>query len=57
MVAKLTAILSLMIMSFALSMGNYWFTFGLWPKSWVYFIGFAVANMCITSDDSGDEKQ
>lgn len=46
---QVVAILSLVIISFGLSLGNYWFMFGLWPKSWLYFFAFMVANMVTTT--------
>ena len=30
---KAIALLSLLAIQIMLTMGNYWFTFGLWPKS------------------------
>lgn len=41
------ALIALLGASFALSMGNYWYTFGLWPKSWLSFFLFAMGNMLV----------
>lgn len=46
---KLIAVLSLSAISIGLTFGNYWFTFGLWPKSWISFVLFAVGFMIISS--------
>jgi uncharacterized membrane protein len=35
--------LALAAISIGLMLGNYWFTFGLWPRSWSAFMFFAVA--------------
>jgi hypothetical protein len=38
----LTALLTLA------ALGNYWFTFGLWPRSWVAFVGFFLLSALLT---------
>lgn len=38
---KFVARISLFIAQIGVMFGNYWFTFGLWPKSWTAFFGFA----------------
>ncbi len=40
MLAKTIAIIALMFLSWLLSLGNYWFVFGIWPKSWPLFVVF-----------------
>jgi hypothetical protein len=44
---KTVAILALVVIAFGLSLGNYWWTFGLWPKSWGSFLGFACASLIV----------
>jgi hypothetical protein len=34
---KFVAVSGLISAQFLVSLSNYWFTFGLWPKSWVSF--------------------
>ncbi len=45
---KLLALMSLAAISFGMTLGNYWITFGLWPKSWWAFIGFAIGQGIIS---------
>lgn len=53
------AITSLMILLFMAALGNYWFTFGLWPRSWISFFGFMIISMilhaALTKAMKGDE--
>lgn len=41
------------------TLANYWFTFGLWPKSWLAFFGFAaltiVLHALLALANKGDE--
>ena len=46
---KAIAALALVALQIIATLGNYWFTFGLWPHSWMSFIAFGVAHMLITS--------
>jgi len=46
---KAIAVLALWVVLFGCILGNYWFTFGLWPKSWLSFFGFAVAHIVIVA--------
>lgn len=39
---KFIAVLMLTVVSVFCSLGNYWFTFGLWPRSWGAFFLFWV---------------
>jgi hypothetical protein len=39
---KFVAQLALLVAGLALTLGNYWYTFGLWPRSWVSFVGFGI---------------
>lgn len=34
---------AIIIASLALMLGNYWYTFGLWPRSWWAFFGFGMS--------------
>lgn len=31
---KTVALISLLIISIFVGLGNFWFTYGIWPKSW-----------------------
>lgn len=37
---KFIAQVGLLAAALALTLGNYWYTFALWPKSWWSFSGF-----------------
>ncbi len=37
---KLIAILAISSLMFLNTLGNFWFTYGIWPRSWVAFFGF-----------------
>jgi hypothetical protein len=28
-------------------LGNFWFTYGIWPRSWMAFVFFGLANITI----------
>jgi hypothetical protein len=47
MLARFIARAALASLSFLLTLGNYWFTFGLWPKSWIAFAGFWFAGLSV----------
>lgn len=38
--AKFLAHLFLVAASYATILGNYWFTYGIWPRSWISFAAF-----------------
>ena len=38
---------ALAAVALGLALGNYWFTFGLWPRSWAAFAFFALAGMAV----------
>jgi len=44
---RTVALVALMVISVGLSLGNYWWTFGLWPRSWGSFLGFALAFLIV----------
>lgn len=46
---RVIALVALSVIAIALTFGNYWWTFGLWPKSWTSFVLFAVANTIVAS--------
>jgi hypothetical protein len=48
-VTKLIALLALIVIAIGCTFGNYWYTFGLWPKSWTAFVLFGLAQMIITA--------
>lgn len=40
MIAKFIARLTLFVLSVLLALGNFWFTYGIWPRSWASFCIF-----------------
>lgn len=42
---KTVAILALVVTSSLLTLGNYWFTYGIWPRSWIAFTVFFLLSM------------
>lgn len=44
---KLVAYAALLVAALGLMLGNYWFTFGFWPKSWPSFFGFGMASIAV----------
>ena len=46
---KFIAILALVVISIGIMLGNYWWTFGLWPQSWRAFTLFAIANVVVST--------
>lgn len=47
MVARFIARMGITAATLALSLGNYWYTFGLWPKSWWSFFGYGFATLVL----------
>lgn len=47
MLSKFIARLLITTGLFATALGNYWFTFGLWPQSWTAFVGFWLLTMIL----------
>jgi len=43
------ALLALLIIAIGITLGNYWFTYGLWPQSWTSFVLFAIAGLIVSS--------
>jgi hypothetical protein len=46
---QLIAVLALCVIALGLQLGNYWYTFGLWPVSWTSFVCFAVASLIVSA--------
>lgn len=46
---KLIAILLIVVLQILCSLGNYWFTFHLWPVSWGSFILFMILQLILMS--------
>lgn len=42
------ALLALSALLILCTLGNWWFTFGLWPISWGSFVFFALVNLNLT---------
>jgi len=47
MLAKLIAAMALLVISFGLTLSNYWFVFHLWPQNWTLFFLFALLQLFI----------
>lgn len=45
--SKLLANLFLLCAALATSLGNYWYTYGLWPQSWESFVGFGLLGIVL----------
>lgn len=45
---KIIASLALLTASFAVGLGNFWFTYGIWPKSWTSYAVFWVLSVAVT---------
>jgi len=45
---KVIALLALTVLAIGLMLGNYWFTFGLWPQSWLAFMLFAAGSLVVS---------
>lgn len=41
------AYVALMLAGLGVMLGNYWFTFGLWPQSWLAFFGFGFVGVLL----------
>lgn len=46
---KAIATIALVVISIGLGLGNYWWTFGLWPKSWLSFLLFGFASVLVST--------
>ena len=46
---KLVALIALLVLALLTMLGNYWFTYGLWPRSWASFVVFGIANLLIVA--------
>jgi hypothetical protein len=60
MVARFIARLMLFIAVYAISVGNFWFTFGIWPQSWAAFTLFTFLSfvvMCLGMALSAEESK
>jgi hypothetical protein len=47
--STIIAILCLFVLMFANTLGNFWFTYGMWPRRWLAFFGFALGHIVIYS--------
>lgn len=41
------AIIGLVVLSFLNTLGNFWFTYGVWPRSWVTFSVFLATTLVL----------
>lgn len=44
---KFVAYLGILVASILATLGNFWFTYGVWPRSWWSFLVFALISVCI----------
>ena len=44
---KAIALLALVSIQILSMLGNIWFTYGLWPRSWASFVVFGIAHLLI----------
>lgn len=42
MLANFLALMFVVVASILTGLGNFWFTYGIWPRSWWSFTGFAL---------------
>ncbi len=42
------AVVALAALAIGTMLGNYWFTFGLWPRSWGSFLFFAATQLVLS---------
>ncbi len=45
MFVKLVALFAVLALSFMIQLGNFWFTYGIWPRSWGAFAFFTIASI------------
>lgn len=46
--SKFLAIVFLFLASYATTFGNFWFTYGIWPRSWWSFVIFSTISLTLT---------
>jgi membrane protein implicated in regulation of membrane protease activity len=44
---ELLAALFLMVSATAIMLGNFWFTYGIWPRSWWSFVVFSMLSLIL----------
>ncbi len=45
--SKLVAMLACVVALFGISLGNFWFTYGLWPQNWKAWTVFMLLTMLV----------
>lgn len=53
---KFLANVCLIVAGLALTLGNYWYTFGLWPRSWWSFTLFGLGAIALLALREAVEK-
>jgi hypothetical protein len=56
-VTRFVAHVALIVAALFAQLGNYWFTFGLWPQSWAAFVGFGLLWILIAVARDGIQKE
>jgi hypothetical protein len=51
------ALVALIVLGMMSTLGNFWFTYGIWPRSWGSFALFGVINLIISMAISGVLKE
>lgn len=44
---KAIAVIALVVLQMLVGLANWWYTFGIWPISWLSFVICFLATMCI----------
>lgn len=55
--SKFIANVALIVAGLAVALGNYWYTFGIWPRSWWAFFGFGLAMIVLMLVRQAVEKE
>jgi hypothetical protein len=45
--SRAIATIALLVIAIALMMANYWYSFGLWPRSWTAFISISLCQIIV----------
>jgi hypothetical protein len=48
-VTKFIALIGVVVLMALSGLGNFWFTYGIWPRSWVSYVAFSTIGLVLTS--------
>jgi hypothetical protein len=54
---KFLANLALLAAAFFVTLGNFWYTYGIWPKSWGAFVAFFILSITLLLLRQAVEKE